>query len=292
MNVDSAVAIEIDRAVVTALETDDMSALRVMGNGEFSVVLGWPSSAPTLVVKPIGPFRPEEYLAYESLLHDYIAELRRRGVATVDTQITAVERQPGTIVGYMFQPLLESESLAENALTERVPLVDDPILDSIVSALMTCDADVSIDPPVSNWYWDGSRVALLDVGLPLMWGDQNSRRLDFAPFMRSLPIGARTLFRRGFESGTDRMRERRKLGIEFVSRLAFFDLDEWEGVALDAFNLRLDSADRISFEEVEAMRHSDSADLKRFKRLQRRQRRWVQGVLRRRYEFCLGESTY
>lgn len=285
-------ACEVDGAVVHALETGDRSKLSAIGNGEFSVVLAWPSDAPSAVVKPIGPFRQSEYRAYEELLHQYVEALRQRNIDVVETEMVPVARGPKWIVGYMFQPLLPRDQLAERALAAREPSSDDPILEGIASVLMGCDGELSIDPPVSNWHWDGNRARLLDVGMPLMWDHHAKRRIDFAPFMRSLPIGTRTLFRRGWEEGTDRMRERRNLAIEFVARLDYFGLGSWEDAATRLFNTLMKDRERIDLDEVKALQAQDTADLARFKRLQNLQRRVKSSPLPGRYEFLLGSSTY
>ena len=283
---------DIDEHVIDALERVDYSDLNIIGNGELSVVIAWPTSDPTCVVKPIGPFQRDQYEAYRGVLLDYMAELDRRGVASVPTAIGCVSRGRTEVIGYMTQPLLERDSLAEHALGTFTPSTDNPLLGSIVDAIAASDEHLGIDAPISNWLWDGEKAVLLDVGLPLMWDEHGTARLTIEWGAKAFPAFARGAAIKELDDLLDRYREPRTAAVEFVARLPFFGLDAWQGPAVDALNQRLEPSEPITIAEAQKLNAADSKSLPRIKRLQRMQRWWVRRIRRQRYDFFIGQSTY
>ena len=62
--------------------------MRVLGYGEITLVVGWPSDDPVVAVKRLPPFSDARRLgAYADLLHRYLGILEDRGVAVVETEL-------------------------------------------------------------------------------------------------------------------------------------------------------------------------------------------------------------
>ncbi|MCB1257728.1 MAG: hypothetical protein KDB26_11520, partial [Microthrixaceae bacterium] len=47
---------EVESAVLHALESGDESGLRILGYGEISLVIGWPTQQPAFACKRLPPF--------------------------------------------------------------------------------------------------------------------------------------------------------------------------------------------------------------------------------------------
>ncbi|MEM7095008.1 MAG: DUF6206 family protein [Actinomycetota bacterium] len=283
---------DVDAAVIKALETVDYSALNILGNGEVTVVLGWPSDEPEWVLKPTGPFTAAEFAGFDQLLSAYIEGLGERGIDVVPTALHPVERRDGWIMSYMVQPVLAPETLAENALAERTPSVDDELLVSVCDAIAATDDRLGIDAPISNWAWDGHAVQLLDVGLPMMWDDSDESRFGIDVFTRAFPKPARGAVANEIEKLLERYQSPRTSAVEFIGRLPFFGFEAWCEPAAQLLNDRLQPAQPITVTEAVELSEADAKTIPLLKRLQRMERMWKRRVRRQRYEYFIGDSTY
>ena len=83
----------LEDGVGVALRTRDAGHLRLIGHGEMTMALGWPTDKPQVVAKRLPPFASVEAAsAYEVVVNRYIGELRRRGVRVVETEVKWLER--------------------------------------------------------------------------------------------------------------------------------------------------------------------------------------------------------
>ena len=74
----------VDAAVEAAIRAGRPGPLRVLGYGEITLVLGWPTERPTVAVKRLPVFRNRaQFKRYGALLDSYVAELERRGVSVL-----------------------------------------------------------------------------------------------------------------------------------------------------------------------------------------------------------------
>jgi len=169
---------ELDRAAVQALESLDYYGLNIIGYGELTVALGWPLGAPTAVCKPVGPTTRDECAQYSELIGSYLADLRRRGIGVVDTDVRSVERSPGSWIVYMVQDLLDTAQLADRMLLTATPDPDHPIVESLVDVVAAVDPSIGIDAQVTNWHWSSERLELLDVGAAMMWDENGASLLN------------------------------------------------------------------------------------------------------------------
>ena len=176
----------LDAEVESALDQADESRLLVLGGGEISLVLGWPPADPAFACKrlPVFPTR-DRFDAYRRTLVDYLEALRERGVDVVETELSPIEREDGTVAGYAVQPVLPAETLGPAVLTARDPAAGHPMVDAIVeTAFSAIGPRLGIDAQLSNWTWEKGRLRYLDVTTPMIWAADGSPRLDLDLLVR------------------------------------------------------------------------------------------------------------
>ncbi|MCP5028664.1 MAG: hypothetical protein GY929_20510 [Actinomycetia bacterium] len=177
----------LEEAVGRALAAGDPSLLTVLGFGELSVALGWPTDQPRLVCKRLPPFTVAQLTRYEQVMAHYLEELSVRGVGVVDTSLMSLERNDGRRTAYLVQSLMPSESLGHNVLAAAAPDPDHPFLGALASTLEAVSVRLSVDAQVTNFSWDGTSVTLLDVGTPLVWDGSGAFQFDMTPFLVMVP---------------------------------------------------------------------------------------------------------
>ena len=97
----------LESRVQSALDNGDDSALRVLGYGEISLVLGWPAEQPRWACKRLPPFPSTDAVdAYTATLETYLTELEARGVRVVHTDVQRVAMIDGRTAVYCVQPAI------------------------------------------------------------------------------------------------------------------------------------------------------------------------------------------
>src|SRR5690606_6285726 len=136
-----------------ALVSGDDDALTVLGYGEISLVVGWPSSTPRWACKRLPRFAsPADAARYASHLEGYLETLRARGVEPAPTAFDTVASGEGGCVGYVVQPVLAPATLAPAVLRAAGPDPDHPVLRGICEAVpAVVDDRTGLDAQVSNW---------------------------------------------------------------------------------------------------------------------------------------------
>jgi hypothetical protein len=278
----------LDAEVEAALDQADESRLRVLGGGEISLVLGWPPAEPAFACKrlPVFPTR-DRFDAYRRTLVDYLDALRECGVDVVETELSPVERDDGTVAGYAVQPVLPAETLAAAVLGGGDPAAGHPMVDAIVeTAFAVIGPRLGIDAQLSNWTWERGHLRYLDVTTPMIWAPDGSPRLDLDLLVRSLPAIARGPVRRFMAPRIlDAYRRRRGVANDLLGNLIKERLDAWIPVFLESVNRRLDPP--ISKEDVRSYYRSDARLWEFLLRIRRLDRAWQRHVRRRPYPFLL-----
>src|SRR5512144_1243056 len=78
----------LDAAIEEAIRTGAPRGLQVLGYGELTLVIGWPTEEPVVAVKRLPPFTDAGRLdAYAGLLERYVEILRARGVSVAATEL-------------------------------------------------------------------------------------------------------------------------------------------------------------------------------------------------------------
>jgi hypothetical protein len=278
----------LDEEVESALDDADESRLLVLGGGEISLVLGWPPTNPAFACKrlPVFPTRAR-FDAYRRTLLDYLDALRERGVDVVETSLSPIERENGTVAGYAVQPVLPAETLAPAVLAGRDPAAGHPLVDAIVeTAFAAIGPRLGIDAQLSNWTWEKGRLRYLDVTTPMIWAADGSPRLDLDLLVRSLPAIARGPVRRFLAPRIlDAYRQRRGVANDLLGNLIKERLDGWIPAFLEPVNRSLDPP--ISEQEVRRYYRSDARLWEWLLRMRRLDRAWQRHVRRRPYQFLL-----
>ena len=279
---------KLEQAVVEALKTGDDSALNVLGYGEVSVALGWPTEAPRFVCKRTPPFSRAQFAAYRDLVNEYITGVEAQGLSVVATDIVPLNRGD-QVISYLVQPLLDSAALGHNVLRAAEPDPDHPFLTALAEVLDVVTPELSIDAQVTNFAWDGSQLTLVDVGTPFLWDAAGELRFDMKPFLRMLPMPTRPVVRREMIKLVSRWNDPRRVGIDIVANLYREGLPEWVDATVVALNRQL-ADEPITAEEARGFYDEDVKIWPLLKKLQAGERWWQRTVRRRPYDWFIYSS--
>lgn len=280
----------LEADVTRALSTGDVSALRILGYGEISLVLGFPRDAAQWACKRLPPF-PSTVAAdaYSATLADYLTELDRRGIHVVDTTVQQVDLVDGRVAVYCVQPVLPAEELAIEVVRRgdgsAVRLIAD-IVDSVFGAV---DARLGLDAQLSNWALTDGAVTYFDITTPLLRRADGSEALDTDLFLASLPWLLRPPVRRFVVPDIiERYHRSRTVILDLAANLIKEHLHEHIVTVLEAAGDRLDPP--LTVDEVRADYRSDARTWALLQSLRRADRSWQRRIRRRAYPFLLPEN--
>ncbi|MEZ5383780.1 MAG: DUF6206 family protein [Microthrixaceae bacterium] len=278
---------ELERLVGCALRSGDTGPLRVLGYGEISLVLGWPTTRPTLACKRLPVFRNEQGAgAYGALIAEYVAELVRRGVRVVPTGWETTTSTDGRFAGYVVQPAVAEDTLAPQIVAADAggsPELIAAIMDATVGAV---DAQVGLDAQLSNWALVDGELRYFDVTTPLLAGADGRTRLDLGLLTQPLPAAIRPVVRRLVAPGlVGAYHQPRHAVVDLIGNLLKERLEHAVAPALSAANRRVSPA--ITREEVDRWYRSDARTWSALLRLRRADRWWQRRVRRRTYPYLL-----
>ena len=280
----------LEAEVEGALRSGRDSALRVLGWGEISLVLGSPFDAPEAACKRLPVFKTRErFDAYASAIEDYIAVLQQAGIVVVETEVRSVERHDG-IAAYVVQPVLPRETLAVSILSSSDPRAGHPIVESVIHAVAEAvRPTLALDSQISNWTWNDGRLRYFDVTTPLFWSVDGSSRLDVDLLTQALPWALRGMVRRFAVPGIlDRYRKLRMVLIDLCANLIKERLAPWIPAFIDNANRHLDEP--ITEEECRKYYRADALLWEFMLRIRRLDRAWQQSIRHRPYPYLLPKS--
>lgn len=287
-----AIGLDIERAhaaIEDAIGRADPAGLLVLGYGEMTLVVGWPTAEPTHALKRLPPFATAERVAtYAALVRDYIDALSARGVASLPTEVHTVPAGDG-FVAYLVQPMQPRERVLARWLQDGAPPdAGRAALTRLAQAVAgAADARVGLDGQVSNWALSGDGgLELLDLTTPMLCDDEGRERLDMHLFTAVYPWVVRGALRRFVapQVMADFHRPRTIL-LDAASNLLRENLDAWMPVMVQAANSVLD--DPIAIADVERYYRSDTRLWGTTERLRRSERWWQRRVRRRGYPMLL-----
>jgi len=282
---------KVEGAITRALDSDDHSELNILGYGEVSVAVGWPTVGPIWACKRMPPF-PDRgaFDAYAAFVTDYVDRLRRSGVAIVDTEIRPLPGPGSSCIGYLVQPVLEQACLAPNVLRAANPTEGHPIIDAIVDAVLACtDGRTGIDAQITNWAWIDERAVNLDVNTPFVYDDTGWPLLDIDMFIGALPWVVRATQRKAGPKIIARWARPRWTLTDLAMNLHKDHLEHWIPAVVAAANARLDEP--IDEALLRAQYDKEAKLWVKMHRLKKIDRWWQRRVRRRRYEFLVPVST-
>src|SRR5262245_48651205 len=104
--------IQAHEAIEAAIAAASIDGLNVVGFGEITLAVAWPTEAPTIVLKRLPLFASRaRFDAYAQLIEENMAALAARGVPHVPTELRSVPAAGGGVAGYLVQPYLPSDRL-------------------------------------------------------------------------------------------------------------------------------------------------------------------------------------
>jgi len=281
----------VESAIVVALETDDHSGLMILGYGEVSVAVGWPTDAPKWAVKRMPPFpHRAAFERYSELVTGYVSHLENAGVAIVPTEVRTLPGPSGSSIGYLVQPVIDAPALGPNVLRAADPTAGHPLIGSIVDAVMACtDGRTGIDAQITNWAWIDGHAVNLDVNTPFVFDETGSPVLDLDMFIGALPWVVRATQRKAGPKIIARWAKPRWTLTDLAMNLHKDHLEDWIPVVVAAANARLD--DPIDESSLRAQYDKEAKLWVKLHRLKKIDRWWQRHVRRRRYQFLVPAYT-
>ncbi len=284
---------EVERRVTDAIRTGSADGLRLLGHGEVSIVLGWPTDDSTIALKRVQPFRtPALAAGYVAACDAFAERLSSRGIAMVPTTIRTIVRDDGRPVVYHCQPVLDPADIGSNVLRSTEPAADHPFIRAVIDATSkVVDERFGFDCQAANWHWDGTTASQLDVTSPFIL-DANCQDLtyDSATFLQEFPAIVRPLLKRELSKVILRFTSVEGALTDFACNLYKEGLDAWVDATVTTARHQL----AIKVDPVTA-RAMFEADRKLFPvalRLKRTQRWWVQHTGRRYDSLLPTHTTY
>jgi hypothetical protein len=282
----------VEGAVQEALASGREDHLCVLGHGEISLVIGWPTDDPAMACKRL-PVFPSMTAAerHKDVFSRYIARLERRGVHVVPSSLSFLSPGPdGRTVGYVVQPVLPASSLGPSILQAGVPDPDHPLLTAMVTGVLDAvDASTGLDGQISNWSMAEETAQYLDVTTPILY-DDGRLALDVSVLVASYPWVLRPALRRfAAPPIAAAYCDPRTVLLDLAANLHKERLTGWIPAVLEAANRELSAP--ITPDEVDRYYRSNARLWEVMLRLRLADRWWQRRVRRRIYPFLLPGPT-
>jgi hypothetical protein len=284
---------EVEATVRAAIDRGNNDGLRLLGHGEISLVLAWPTAAPHAALKRVPPFRnvaaAQQYVA---VCDEFFQRLAAAGIATLPTALHVHERADGRAVVYHRQPIADAAQIGSNVL-RNAPIADGhPLLDSIVDATANvCSPTVGFDVQVANWLWDGTTATQLDFTSPFMLtAGRNDLTYDSHAFLQEYPVLLRPYLKRELTTLVHRFTTPEGALGDLVGNLFKEGLDQWVDPAIATINSRAGlSLDRAT---ARKMYDDDRKLLPLVFKLKKAQRWWLTHTGRHYESLLPAHTTY
>lgn len=278
----------LDEAVERAIHAGAADGLRVLGYGEFTLVLGWPTERPVVAVKRLPLFRDEAQLAgYRDVLYLYVESLRARGVPVVSTDLRRTPSlEPAGLRAYLVQPLVARETMLNVVLREAEPADGARLLKKLASMVASCvDERVGLDAQAANWAVDGRALLTVDVSTPLLRDSAGRDELDLDLFASVYPAALRPALARIAPGVMAQYHDPRTVLVDAASNLIKERHERWLPALIEAANERV--APPITEHEVRRYFVRDRRFWLLMQWLRRTDRAWQRRVRRRPYQFLM-----
>jgi hypothetical protein len=282
---------DVEAAVQDALVSARADHLAVLGYGEITLVVGWPTEAPAVACKRLPEF-PSEAAAsvYRVQFDRYLDLLRERGVTPVPSEFRTVPARGGRMAGYVVQPVLAAGTLGPDVLRAVDPDPAHPLVRAVCRAVpAVVDERTGIDGQIANWAVVGSgpspEVQYLDVSTPMLFRSDRIE-LDTGLFLAAYPWPLRRPIDRFVVPGViGSFRDPRYVLVDMTGNLIKEGLGHWVPAVLEVVNELVTPA--VTEDEVQKFYRSDARLWEVLLRLRRADRWWQRNVRRRPYPFLL-----
>jgi hypothetical protein len=283
--------LDIEAAVADACRTGRRDHLRLLGHGEISIVIGWPTEEPRVAAKRLPPFADgAAFERYAAVVHRYVARLGDAGVPVLPTEVRGVTRPDGRVAGFHLQPVVPASSLATEVLRAEPPVADHPVVTAVLRAVTAATGEgVGVDAQLANWaVLDGTPMQL-DLTTPFLLDGGGGVAFDMAPFLSSLPAVTRPVVGRQMGHLIRRWMTVRGSLLDLVANLYKERLDAWVNPVLESVNASVDPP--VTAGEALRTNRADRRLWPVLLRLQKGQRWWCRRASGTPYEFLLPDRT-
>ncbi len=280
--------VALDLAVEQALASRDERTLHVLGYGEISTVLAWPTPDGPFACKRLPTFDDVgRFDTYRSVFDTSIEALAGRGLVVHPTTLESLPRPDGMVAAYCVQRVLPTSALApawlRGADADEGRALISRIADTIGSVVTP---RVGLDAQLSNWADVDGELRYLDVTTPLLRDDSGADLLDTELFLASIPAALRAVVRQFvLASILDTYFAFRPIALDFVGNLHKEHLGAWVPAAIEIFNGRF----QLELTEAEVRRYyrRDARLWGWMQRVRRLDRGWQRHIRRRPYPLLL-----
>jgi Family of unknown function (DUF6206) len=279
-------SVAVEAAVQGALKRRSADRLNVLGFGEITVVVGWPTDLPTHAIKRLPPVAERSRLErYAALIDEYCTRLGDRGVTVAPHTSIIVPAERNTWTLHVAQPLYPGSSLVTQLMRTDGPEVSGQV-DAIVDHVMCADERLGIDAQLTNWVIDHGHPTLIDTTTPMMRDDDGTFVLDIDMMLTPFPAVARPTLRRYVVPDIlARYHDPRSIAIDIAANLHREALADWIPAVVRRANTHL--GEPIRSDEVEAYYRTDAKRWGKRQRVKRINRAWTTTIRRRTYPVLL-----
>lgn len=277
----------VDAAMQSALAAGAAGELPVIGFGEISTVIAWPTTGgDQAAIKSLPVFAsPERYARFAAVVTRYVSALTAAGITVVATELRMLERA-GRAHGYIVQPLLDAENLAVGRVRDDDALAATTLRQIVEHVLSVVSPSVGFDAQLSNWVLDGDELVYLDIGQPMLRAE-GVDEIDLPVFCSAYPAVLRpALARFVFPRVLAQYHDPRTVLVDLAANLIKERLEHLIPIVTDAADGHVPP---ISDQDVRAYYASDARTWSLIQRLRRADRTWQRSVRRRPYPFLLPE---
>jgi Family of unknown function (DUF6206) len=277
----------LDATVEQAIRGGAPGGLRVLGYGELTLVIGWPTEEPVLAIKRLPPFADAHRLeAYAGLLERYVEVLRERGVSVVHTEMRSRPGLRGSVRAYIVQPLVPGESHLNVILRRADETRMRELLEQVVDNVHRCtDHAVGFDAQAANWWVDNGDLGYFDISTPMLRGPDGREQLDVSLFLSVYPWLTRPVLARIAPGVMAQYHDPRTVLLDFASNLHKEGLERCIPPLLQAANRRLEHP--LAASDVSHYFRQDKLLWALMQRLRLADRAWQRHVRRRPYPLLL-----
>jgi hypothetical protein len=280
---------EADATIERAIRLGSPAGLRVLGYGEFTLVLGWPTERPQFAVKRLPLFRDRGQLErYDRIFREYLAALDQRGVTVIPTGLhVAAPDSVQDLHAYFVQPLAPAGRMLNFVLREATPADAARLLGTLAELVVrTVDERVGLDAQAANWLVeDDGALTTVDISTPLLRDQTGHDQLELDLFLSIYPWAIRPVLARVAHSVMAQYHDARTVLVDVASNLIKERHERWLPTLLDAANARVEPA--ITEREVRRYFIRDRRFWLLMQWLRRADRAWCRRVRRRPYQFLL-----
>lgn len=280
----------LELEVQTQLRGPGEPILRLLGHGEVTVTVAYPTGNPVWACKRMPPVGAAPAAAHRDHVLRYIGELRTLGVPVVPTSCHVVPSGSDAFAVYLCQPIVPSELLGPEVLLAAEPDAMHPlIVRAFALVAAAIGPRIGIDMQLANWAWVDGSPWLLDVSTPFTTSGDGRPELDLSVVLAPFPALARPVLRTlVLPSVMARYHDLRACLLDFVANLQRERLGHWAQAALTAANHLVDVP--LTHDEMERYYRSDARlweMVYHLKRLERFAKRATGGT----YQFLLPPPT-